>query len=175
MKNEDILKTIAILSGYDRNITFDKWRLEDSPGEWCYEMTAENDKEECISICEPGLAMAISQLLEEIYGNCDTPVYCIGETPKYFLDDNWRKEQLERQKRIDEENKEYIRKTKPASDWWKENNPCPKCEINKKDHWDDIHYNCELCHAQRCPILKEAHKKYDVIFKKCLNSCHKKL
>ena len=73
------------------------------------------------------------------------------------------------------ENKEYIRKTKPASDWWKENNPCPKCEINKKDHWDDIHYNCELCHAQRCPILKEAQKKYDVIFKKCLNSCHKKL
>ena len=61
MKNEDILKTIAILSGYDRNITFDKWRLEDSPGEWCYEMTAENDKEECISICEPGLAMAISK------------------------------------------------------------------------------------------------------------------
>ena len=59
MKNEDILKTIAILSGYDRNITFDKWRLEDSPGEWCYEMTAENDKEEFISICEPGLAMAI--------------------------------------------------------------------------------------------------------------------
>lgn len=44
MKNEDILKTIAILCGYDRNMTFDKWRLEDSPGEWCYEMSAENDK-----------------------------------------------------------------------------------------------------------------------------------
>lgn len=29
------------------------------------------------------------------------------------------------------------------------------CKINKKDHWDDVHYNCAENHHSRCPILKE--------------------
>ena len=48
---------------------------------------------------------------------------------------------------------------KPIQEWHEKNNPCPKCEINKKDHWDDIHYNCELNHAHSCKIMIEHYEK----------------
>ena len=44
-------------------------------------------------------------------------------------------------------------KIKPVYDWRDANNPCPNCTINKKDHWDIIHYKCELNHKNSCKIL----------------------
>lgn len=54
-----------------------------------------------------------------------------------------------------------IERTRPLGDWRNENNPCTTCQINKKDHWDDIHYNCELCHNNSCKILRDFESEYE--------------
>ena len=51
-----------------------------------------------------------------------------------------------------------------VADWCNENNPCTNCKINKKDHWDDVHYNCAENHYMRCPILKEYHNNRDTMY-----------
>jgi hypothetical protein len=81
-----------------------------------------------------------------------------------LLDDNERNKVYEHQKKVAEETKRYLEETKYITDWCKENNPCPNCKINKKDHWDDIHYNCAENHNMRCPILKEYHNDRDELY-----------
>ena len=68
------------------------------------------------------------------------------------------------EKKAAEETERYIEETKYITDWCKENNPCPNCKINKKDHWDDIHYNCAENHHMRCPILKEYYNDRDELY-----------
>ena len=91
--------------------------------------------------------------------------YSVNHLPqKYLLDDNERNSFYEHQKKDAEEMERYLEETKYITNWCNENNPCPNCKINKKDHWDDIHYNCAENHNMRCPILKEYHNHRDKLY-----------
>ena len=83
---------------------------------------------------------------------------------KSLLDDDVRNSIYEQQKKDAEETERYIEETKYITDWCNENNPCPNCKINKRDHWDDIHYNCAENHYMRCPILKEYYNHRDKLY-----------
>lgn len=162
MKTEDILKTIAIVNGYDRNIKFDKWRIQNIPGEWCYEFSAENGFGDIIHICEQYIGNAINKLIKEIFNNHQHIINnYVDVSASKFLDDKWRTERINNRNNVFDEISKFIKKTKPVNDWWKLNNPCIGCTLNKKDIYDPIHYHCKLNHTHQCEILNEALKEYD--------------
>lgn len=56
--------------------------------------------------------------------------------------------------------KQMMEDSAPLFKWLSDNNPCINCTDNKRDHWDDVHHNCELCHNHSCPKLKEFDANY---------------
>ena len=164
MTTEEIAKMICILGGFDRNIEFQSYPSE--LGERFYEMQAYNKDGECITIYESGTVTFLANLLEEIvkYTKFDKIPHWIryAHAPKYILDDEYRENRQAEEELTDLFNEKESEISQPFYQWIKENDPCPNCTINKKDHWDDIHYNCEEFHNMRCPILWEfMHKRDD--------------
>jgi hypothetical protein len=84
-----------------------------------------------------------------------------GIPMKYLLNDNEREQLVTQWDINDEQTKKDIERLTPWWEWINNNNPCPSCTINKKDYWDDVHYNCKFCHAHSCDILKEFEAKRD--------------
>lgn len=160
MNNKDILKILLCYHGYDRNIEIKTYHAD---GGWIgYDVHAENQEgglyEEMN--CE-GIIFHIHCILEFMKENKIESKSKWWDVPiKYLLKDELRKESIDQWDKQEARTKEFIEKTKPLDEWRKKNNPCPNCTINKKDHWDTIHYNCELCHTQSCEILKSFESGY---------------
>lgn len=170
MTNKDFIKLLLISVGCDKKYEIDSHRVDD--GSMFYEVTGEGyDENQSIYFSGVGIYNLILDFLENINNNPDINLldklnYSVNYlSQKYLLDDNDRNGFYEQKKKEAEETERYLEETKYITDWCKENNPCPNCKINKKDHWDDIHYNCAENHNMRCPILKEYHNDRDELYK----------
>lgn len=161
MNGSDVIKLILIMHGYDRDINIETWKdCEDITVTW-YDWTAYNSKRDEISGEEPGLSAALCTIFSTLYRekyNC--PPDWIGSSIKDLLNDNYRNIIIKRNQEIEIYNSIRSEISKPLDEWAAENNPCPNCEINNHKHWDDIHYNCELCHTQSCDIMKSFWEEY---------------
>lgn len=170
MTNKDFIKLLLISVGCDKKYEIDLHRTDD--GSIYYEVTGEGD-EENQSIHFDGFSMydLVLSFLNNIKEDPDIDLlnklnYTINHlSQKSLLNDDIRNSVYEHQKKHAEEIKRHIEETKYITDWCMENNPCPNCKINKKDHWDDVHYNCAENHHSRCPILKEFQNKRDTLYR----------
>lgn len=168
MTNKDFIKLLLISVGCDKKYEIDSHRTDD--GSIYYEVTGEGcDENQSIYFDGFSIYDLILSFLNNIKENpdlLDKLNYSVNHLyQKSLLDDKIRNSVYEQKKKAAEETKRYIKETKYITDWCKENNPCPNCKINKKDHWDDIHYNCAENHHMRCPILKEYYNKRDKLYK----------
>lgn len=162
MKNTDFLKIILCLYGYDRNINVSSYRGD--YGAVGYDVSAQNSEGDTYSevCCEPftfHVAMILKYMKEN---NVDLKSNWWGIGTKNLLDLDYRQSLLEKWDKHALENQMFAEQYKPIQEWKDKNNPCPNCTINKKDHWDSVHYNCELNHTSSCDLLKkysEAHSK----------------
>lgn len=169
MTNKDFIKLLLISVGCDKKYSIEISRA--SGGYHVYDIYGEGEEEgQCINIIAYDMYDVILSFLNCIRENPDINLldklnYSINHlSQKYLLDDNERNAVYEQQKKAAEETERYLEETKYITDWCKENNPCPNCKINKKDHWDDIHYNCAENHHMRCPILKEYYNDRDELY-----------
>lgn len=148
------------MCGYYNNMKFDSWRCEDDNTCWFYEWYGENDDGEDMHGCEPGLPMAIRTIIDQIKEKPISYNWIFNQMPqKYILDDECRNKNIEyeRQRLIDCAFDSYMRQD--LYEWIDKNNPCKKCTINEHDHWNDICYNCELCHTHSCEIANAFEKE----------------
>lgn len=161
MTNKDLFKIILCSYGYDRNIKIDTFRTEG--GTIGYEIEAENDKGDVFhNIDGEGVVFDVYMILDYMKQNNVGFKSNWWNIPlKYISEDRERENLIKRWDSNEEQTQLDIEKMTPLWKWQKENNPCPTCAINKKDHWDTVHYNCELCHTHSCDILTKFHKEYD--------------
>lgn len=164
MTNKDFIKMLLIAVGCDRKYEIDTYRADD--GSTVYDINGQSeDGSREIVIDGFGMYDVVLSFLNYIrecpeYDLLEHLNYEVNHLPlKYLLDDNERNALYEANKRHAEEVEKYLEETKYITDWCKENNPCPNCTLNDKKHWDDIHYNCELNHTNRCPELLEYNRK----------------
>lgn len=169
MTNKDFIKLLLISVGCDKKYEIDSHRTDD--GSIYYSASGKGDNEDqAIYFDGFGIYDLILNFLNNIKENPDIDLlnklnYTINHlSQKSLLDDDIRNSVYEHQNKAAEETERYLEETKYITDWCKENNPCPNCKINKKDHWDSIHYNCELNHNNRCSILKEYHNDRDELY-----------
>lgn len=170
MTNKDFIKLLLISVGCDKKYEIDSHRTDD--GSTYYEVTGEGDEEnQSIYFDGFGIYDLILNFLNNIKEDPDIDLlnklnYSINHlNQKSLLDDDIRNSVYKQQKKHTEEIQRHIEETKHITDWCMKNNPCPNCEINKKDHWDDVHYNCAENHYSRCPILKEFQNKRDELYR----------
>lgn len=88
-------------------------------------------------------------------------------------DDETRELLIKNEIKRKEEVEKYLEETKYITERCEKNNPCPNCKINKKNHWDDIHYNCEDNHNMQCQILKGYQIKVEGMYKEYKDSKNK--
>lgn len=159
MTNKDVLKILLCHYGYDRNIKIDTYR--GVGGCVGYDIHAENkDGEEYSEISCEGFMFHVYMILNHMKEtNASFESKWWGIRAKDLCDDEVRNSLVESWDKQEESHKEWAIKNAPIDEWHKKNNPCPTCTINKKDHWDDIHYNCELYHTHSCSIMIEHYEK----------------
>ena len=162
MTQKDLLKILLCSYGYDRNIQIDKHNGDE--GALGYSVYAENENGDFYeeTNCEP-LMYHIYCILDYMKKND------VGFESRYWnaytkdiLNDSVRQSMIDRWDEYKKQVAKNIAKYKPLRDWQKQNFPCPSCAINKKDHWDSINYNCELCHKHSCEILLNYYKEFRV-------------
>lgn len=170
MSIKEIAKLLCILAGYDKDIRFESESTDDISKKY-YKISAEDNEDNYLHADGFGSIDFLATLLEEIKLNPHhyTKWWLKNYSIKDVLNDNFRDicQQIEDNNQW--EINETSRLSQPFYDWVKQNNPCPNCEINTKDHWDDIHYNCEKCHTMSCPILWEFMNKRDEMQKQLVS------
>ena len=169
MTNKDFIKLLLISIGCDKQYEINSHRTDDNST--YYEVTGKGDNEnQCIYFDGFGIYDLILNFLNYIRENPDINLLnnlnysVIDLYQKYLLDDNERNKIYDQHKKNEEVIQKYLEDTKYITDWCKENHPCPNCTKNKKDHWDDIHFNCTEHHNMRCPILKEYFNDRDQLY-----------
>ena len=162
MTIKEIAKLLCILAGYDKNIKFESNSTDDISKKY-YKIEAEDGEDNYISADGFGTIEFLSNILDEIKSqpHHDTKFWLNFYSIKDVLNDEFRNINQQIEDNNLTEIKETSRLSQPFFDWIKQNNPCPNCTINTKDHWDDIHYNCEKFHTMSCPILWEFMNKRD--------------
>jgi len=161
MTNKDIFKILLCTYGYDRNIKIETYRGEG--GCIGYDIYAENKDGDSYSDvgCE-GLIFSIFQILDYMKKeNVSFKSKWWYPSVKDLCNDVTRESIIAIWDKQDAKTDDFIEKTKPLDEWRKKHDPCPSCSINKKDHWDIIHYNCGLNHTHSCPIMLEFNSKYE--------------
>jgi len=153
MTNKDVFKILLCSYGYDRNIKIETYRGDE--GFIGYDVYAENKEGDSYHEvdCE-GFMFHVYEILKYMdekkvgfkSGWWNFPL-------KHFLNDDLRNSTIVEWDKKDNEVQESIIRMQPLEEWKKKNNPCPTCTINKKDHWDIVHYKCELCHTHNCNIM----------------------
>lgn len=158
MTTKNFITTLLCAYGYDRRIKieYDKFCKA-----YFIEASNKDEHEICISHAI-SLIDVISQIIYCMNENSASVSWRYVETPiKYIIDENMRDEMIRLEDEQEQKAKIQNEKLKPIYNWRDENNPCPTCSINKMDHYDSIHYNCELHHSHSCKILLE----FEEIFK----------
>jgi hypothetical protein len=153
MTNKDVFKILLCSYGYDRNIKIETYHGDSL--DIGYDIYAENKEGDCYEEinCE-GFMFHVFKILEYMkdskanfktnWWNC---------SPKYVLDETQRNKRIAAWDKHDKEIEQSIIDMQPFLKWSEENDPCIDCKINKHDHWDDIHHNCELNHNHSCKLL----------------------
>lgn len=161
MTNKDLFKILLCSYGYDRNIKIETFRTDN--GTVGYEIEAENEKGDVFhNVDGEGVMFDIFVILDYMkQNNVVHKSKWSGIPLKYMLNDAEREKLVNQWDALEAQIRKDIERMTPLWKWREENNPCPTCTINKKDHWDSIHYNCELCHTHSCSILLDFGKKYD--------------
>ena len=163
MTTKDVLKLLLISIGYDKKIEINSHRTDD--GSFYYEINGYNNDNDVFHFDGYGILDCIISFLNELkyypeitedtmYGNTTMMLY----STKDILNDDFREKVYNERKEQDEKVKKYCEETKYITDWAKTNHPCTNCPDNKKDHWDNIHYNCEEHHTMRCKKLLDFNK-----------------
>jgi len=153
MTNKDLLKILLCSYGYDRNIKIETYRGDGGfIGYDTYAENKEGDQYHEVS-CEDFMFQVY--VLLDFMKSEEAPFKSSWwSVPiKYVCDESERNSLIDGWDKHGEHNKKWSIAYKPIEEWHKQNNPCPTCTINKKDHWDDIHYNCELNHTHQCKIM----------------------
>ena len=154
MTTKDVLKLLLIAIGYDRKIEIDYHRTDD--GSYYYEVYGENADGDDFHFDGYGVLDCINSFLSEMqeypeliekpmFGNTAMMLY----STKDVLNDEFREKVYKARKEQDEKTKKYCEETRYITEWAEANHPCPNCPDNKKDPWDDIHYNCVEHHTMR--------------------------
>lgn len=166
MTNKDVFKILLSSYGYDRNIKIETYRGD--CGCLGYDIYAENKKgDEYHEVsCEDFMFhfYMILNYMKKTNQPFKTEWWSVGI--KYVCDDEIRDSLVKTWDKRDDDNEKYAIAYKPIQEWHEKNNPCPTCTINKKDHWDSIHYNCELSHNYTCEIMIEHYEKKREMTKK---------
>lgn len=153
MTNKDFFKILLCSYGYDRNIKIETYRGDG--GFIGYDIYAENKEGDFYHEinCEDFMfrVYQILNYMKEHNGSFKSDWW--GIRPNDVCDDKKRSSLIKSWDERDSDNEKWSEAYKPIEEWHKKNNPCPTCAINKKDHWDDIHYNCELNHNHSCQIM----------------------
>lgn len=161
MTNKDLFKILLCTFGYDRNIKIDTFRRE--YGSMVYAITAENKDGDVFSECNSeGVLFNVYTIIEYMKDNnvgCDSKWW--GYSLKHILVDSERDKILKQWDINDEKNQRQTDRLSPLWEWTKKNDPCPNCNINQKESWDIVHYNCELCHTHSCEILLDFEKEFE--------------
>jgi len=152
MTTKDFITTLLCAYGYDRRI-----KIEYDKSYKAYFVEASNKDGQEIHISHAvSLIDVIYQISNYMNDNCIETTLRYVDTPlKYILNENLRNEMVRLEEEQNQKDLIQWEKLKPIFKWRDENNPCLTCTINKKDHWDSIHYNCELHHSNSCKILLE--------------------
>jgi len=152
MTTKDFITTLLCAYGYDRRI-----KIEYDKSYKAYFVEASNkDGHEIYISHAVSLIDVIYQISNYMNDNCIETTLRYVDTPlKYILNENLRNEMVRLEEEQNQKDLIQWEKLKPIFKWRDENNPCLTCTINKKDHWDSIHYNCELHHSNSCKILLE--------------------
>lgn len=159
MTNKEVFKILLASYGYDRNIKVETYRGDD--GCFGYDICAENkagDRYEEVS-CE-GFMFQLYRILNYMKENNQSfKSDWWNIRTKDVCDDEARDLLIKKWDKRDSDSEKWKIAHKPIQEWHEKNNPCPTCTINKKDHWDSVHYNCELHHTHSCKIMIEHHEK----------------
>jgi len=159
MTNQDVFKILLCSYGYDRNIKIETYRGDE--GFLGYDISAENKEGDYYHevSCEDFMFQIyeILSYMKEHNASFKSDWWSIPI--KYVRDEENRNYLTTEWDKRDSYNQKWSIAYKPIEEWHKKNNPCPTCTINKKDHWDDIHYNCELNHTHQCKIMIEHYEK----------------
>lgn len=168
MTIKEIAKLLCILAGYDNDIRYESHATDDIANNY-YSILAFDDEENHINADSFGTIDFISDILESITGKYTTPVWMKQIPLKCLLDDDYRNTF----KKLEKLKEDFYESIKPFEHefqkWLDANNPCPNCTINKKDHRDDIHYNCEEHHTMRCPVLRKYMDDYPIKRQEIIN------
>lgn len=157
MTTKGFITTLLCAYGYDRRIKIEYDKFYKA---YFIEASNKDGHEICISHAV-SLIDVISQITYCMNENCVSVNWRYVDTPlKYIINDNLRNEMIRLEDEQNQEDLIQAEKLKPIFKWRDENNPCITCTINKKDHWDSIHYNCELHHFHSCKILLEFEEIY---------------
>lgn len=159
MTNKDVLNILLCSYGYDRNIKIETYRGEG--GCVGYDVYGENKSgdfyhEVC---CEDFMfhVYMILNYMKEHNASYKSDWWSIRV--KDICNDATRESLTKSWDSRDDYNLRWAIAYKPLQGWHEKNNPCPTCNINKRDHWDDVHYNCELFHTHQCKIMIEHYDK----------------
>lgn len=174
LSRKDIMKLCLCSINYGKGITIDSTICSD--GSTYYEVSAKhnfkNDNE--IRIVCFGIYDFICEFVSYIKEHDIEYDYVLSkQTLKAILDDKTREFLIRHEIKRKEKVEKYLEETKYITEWCEKNNPCPNCKINKKDHWDNIHYNCEENHNMQCQILKEYRSKVEGMYKEYKESKNK--
>lgn len=159
MTNKDMLKILLCTYGYDRNIKIGINRVDEGFIE--YDIYGEHkDGDYYHEVDCDSFTCQIYKILDYMKQfNMGFKSDWWGASLKELCDDETRNSLIELQDKKVEDHKKWCIAYKPIEEWNKENHPCPNCTINKKDHWDSIHYNCELNHNHSCEIMIKHYEK----------------
>ncbi|MCK9574728.1 MAG: hypothetical protein WC979_03270 [Candidatus Pacearchaeota archaeon] len=166
MTNTDVFKVLLCSYGYDRNIKIESYRGDS--GELGYSVYAENKTGDSYNeICCENFMFHVYLILKFMKENNVGFKSDYWSYPtKYVIDDNSRNNIIANLDERDTQLAKDLEELSPVIKWRDDNNPCINCKINKHDHWDDIHYNCELCHTNSCELLKNFQNEYRKILSK---------
>jgi hypothetical protein len=153
MSNKDVFKILLCSYGYDRNIKIETYHGD---GGWIgYDVYAENKDGDFYqqTDCEDFM-FHVYEILDYMKQNgAPFESRWWKSVAKTVCNDEIRESLTNLWDEQDAKTEYSIETEKPIGEWRRANDPCPSCAINKKDHWDDIHYNCELNHNHSCPIM----------------------
>jgi len=159
MTNKDVLKILLCSYGFDRNIKVETNKVPEGLLE--YYVYAENkdgyiyDEVNCESfmfnVCN------ILKFMKE-YRFKPSP-YWTRFSAKDICNDSIRNNYIKDMDKNESDHQKWLIYYKPIEEWHKINNPCINCQINKKDHEDSIHYNCEMHHNHTCQLMIDHYNK----------------
>lgn len=161
MTQKDFIKLLLCMHGYDRSINIEISNL--GVNGTLYDIQAENtDRTDDLSIYENGFYFTVYELLE-YFKTKNLKSFYFDVPLKSIFNDKEREEILDYNIKEQQKLNKYLKKMESIDKFISDHNICINCKINKKDHWDDIHYNCEICHNNTCKYMVDFFKlAYDL-------------